>query len=220
MTSVRNVPDEQLVPRAYDLAELAPLLSELSLTGPLEPFLVFADWLQSRGDPWGELIAMQCQRTTDERQKRALSLASFSILGTIADALCPHDPVVGIAWQRGFVGVIAFGDSHGPKWFGDELARLFASAATELCEEVSFAGAHLDDDYVQPLLRVKPRLDRIPRLDFERNWFSPPTVTALRQVFPHARLGNQRGEYIEGAGDGHSHPVFGNSWAGPHEGDG
>jgi hypothetical protein len=186
--------------------ELEPLLAELSLTGPVEPFLVLADWLQIRGDPWGELIAMQCQRTTDDRQKRTLSLASFSILQRVADTLCPHDPVVGIAWQRGFVSVIAFGDSHGPSWFGDELARLFANPVTQLCRELSFAGAHIDDAYVQPILRFKSRLDRIPQLDFERNWFSSPTVMALRQAFPHAQVGNQRGDQ----GDS---PGFGNSWA-------
>jgi len=178
----------------YDAAELAPFLSELSLEGPLEPFLVFADWLQARGDLWGELIAMQCQPTTDEQHKKTLELASYNILQRVADTLCPRDQAVGIAWHRGFVAVIAFGDAYGPAWLGDELARLFASPVTALCNELSFSGAHLDDNYVQPILRFKPRLDRIARLDFENNWFSPAVVEGLRAAFPRARIAHQRSD--------------------------
>ncbi len=179
----------------YDPAELAPFLSELSLEGPLEPFLVFADWLQARGDPWGELIALQCQPSThDEHHKKTLALASFGILERVADTLCPRDQAVGISWRRGFVAVIAFGDAFGPAWLGDELARLFASPVTALCTELSFTGAHLDDDYVQPILRFKSRLERIPKLDLENNWFSPSVVAGLRAAFPNARVALQHGE--------------------------
>jgi hypothetical protein len=167
----------------HDRAELQPFLDQLSLTGPIEPFLVFADWLQARGDPWGELIVMQC---------RELRLESYSLLATYADQLCPHDPLVGIAWQRGFVSTIAFADSHGTDWLGDELAALFARPVTALCGELTFAGTQLGDDDVRALLRVKPHLDRIGRLDLEGNWFSAPTVRALALAFPHANLGSQR----------------------------
>src|SRR5947209_1611380 len=93
-------------------AELQPFLDQLALDGPIEPFLVFADWLQSRGEPWGELISMQCHRGADDPHRRVLALTGFRLLDQFADELCPHDPLVGIAWQRGFVSLLAFSDTR------------------------------------------------------------------------------------------------------------
>ncbi|MBX3158314.1 MAG: hypothetical protein KF773_20260 [Deltaproteobacteria bacterium] len=174
----------------HDRAELDAFLTELSLTGPVEPFLVFADWLQGRGDPWGELIAVQCH--DDAAHRHALMLAGHGLLAQVADRLCPHDALVGIAWQRGFVGTIAFSDSRGTDWLGDELARLLALPAAALVAEVSFTGAHLDDDDVRALLRSRRLLARVPRLGLAHNWFSPPTVAALAHAFPNANLADQR----------------------------
>lgn len=169
----------------YERAELQPFLDQLSPSGPIEPFLVFADWLQARGDPWGELIVMQCNE---------LRLESYSIVAKHQQQLCTHHPLVGIAWHRGFVSTIAFADSLGTDWLAGELAQLFAQPVTALCTELSFAGTQIGDDDVRALLRVKPHLDRIARLDLEGNWFTPPTIRALAHAFPHARLGNQREE--------------------------
>jgi hypothetical protein len=200
----------------YDRAELEPFLAELSLDGPIEPFLVFADWLQGRGDSWGELIAMQCAprprpRDNEQHGKRLL-LAGFTLLQQIADRLCPHDPFVGIAWRRGFVSTIAFSDCHDGAWLGDELARLFASPATALCTELLLVETNLGDEHVQPLLRHKARLERLV-LDLSYNWFSAATVAALASAFPKARLAGQRQEHEE-------MPLpLGNSWAGPRSDD-
>jgi hypothetical protein len=200
--------------------ELQPFLDQLSLTGPVEPFLVFADWLQGRGDPWGELIAMQCHTemlgAVDDAKRRELRLVGYGLLAKLADRLCPHDPLVGIAWQRGFVGTIAFSDSHGPDWLGGELARLFASPVTSLCAELTFGGAQIGDDDVRALLRVKPHLDRIRRLDLEGNWFSQATISALERAFPNARLGKQRNEVPdEREGAVSDRGVLIRSWGGP-----
>lgn len=179
----------------HDPVELAGFLDQLSLTGPIEPFLVFADWLQAKGDPWGELIAMQCQAAegADDPKLKVIELTAFKVLDEIAEQLCPHDALAGIAWQRGFVSLIAFSDTRGPEWIGSELARMFALPAVALCNEVSFSNGYLGDDDVRGLLRVRDRLAKLDRLDFEGNWFSAPTVRALRQAFPRARLDRQRG---------------------------
>lgn len=179
-----------------DGAELAAFLEQLSLAGPIEPFLVFADWLQGRGDPWGELITMQCQPelASDHPKHRIVELTAFRLLDQLADRLCPHDSLVGIAWSRGFVSLIAFSDTRGPDFVGDELRRLFALPAVALCREVSFANGYLGDDDVRGLLRVRDRLNRLDRLDLQGNWFTPSTVRALRTAFPRARLDQQRGE--------------------------
>ena len=77
------------------------LLAELSLTGPIDPFLVLADWLQGRGDPWGELIALQCQGDLDPEKRKHLELASFNVLQRVADRLCPPDPMIGCLTRTG-----------------------------------------------------------------------------------------------------------------------
>lgn len=178
----------------HDPAELQGFLDQLSLGGPIEPFLVFADWLQAKGDPWGELIAMQCQPTTNDPKGKIVELTAFRVLDQIADRLCPHDALVGIAWERGFVSLIAFSDTRGPDWICSELARMLALPAVALCRELSCANGYLGDDDVRGLLRLRERLGRLERLDFEGNWFTAPTVGALRHAFPNANLSRQRGD--------------------------
>ena len=186
------------------------LLAELSLTGPIDPFLVLADWLQGRGDPWGELIALQCQGDLDPEKRKHLELASFNVLQRVADRLCPPDPMIGIAWKRGFVSMIAFSDVRTPEWLGDQLIRLLELPVATLCIEVSLAGVDLGDEHVQPLLRARARLLQVVRLQLGRNWFSRATVEALRAAFPAAQLEPQKtddrsGEIVL---------PMGNSWAG------
>lgn len=172
----------------HDPDQLRGFLEQLSLAGPVEPFLVFADWLQGKGDPWGELIAVQCQPHTLE-----LVELGARLLALISARLCPHDQLVEVSWQRGFVSVLAFSDTRGATWLADELARLFALPAVALCREVSFRDGDLGDEHVRDLMRVRERLVALDRLDLEGNWFTPPTVRALRNAFPKAQLDRQRG---------------------------
>ena len=46
------------------------------------PRLVYADWLQSRGDPRGEFIQLQCQlaATPDDDRRRAMRIAENKLL--------------------------------------------------------------------------------------------------------------------------------------------
>ncbi len=178
----------------HDPEELRGFIDQLSLTGPIEPFLVFADWLQGKGDPWGELIAMQCASSGgDDPKQKILELTAFRVLDSIADELCKHDSLVGIAWQRGFVSLITVSDPRGPNWLGDELARMFSLPAVALCRDISFVNGYLGDEHVRDLLRVRARLATVDRLNFEGNWFTAPTIRALRSAFPKAWLDNQRG---------------------------
>lgn len=172
----------------HDPDQLRGFLEQLSLAGPVEPFLVFADWLQGKGDPWGELIAVQCQPHTLELVELGARLQA-----QISDRLCPHDAVVEVSWQRGFVSRLAFPGLSDANRLGGELARLFALPAVALCREVSFQDGDLGDEHVRDLLRVRERLAALDRLNFEGNWFTPPTILALRTAFPTARLDRQRG---------------------------
>jgi hypothetical protein len=191
------------------MTEMKRFLDQLSLDGPLEPFLVFADYLQDRGDPWGELIAMQCQTTDDLEKKKAFGLASLRLLDQLADTLCPRPAHVGIAWKRGFVQFIGFSDSEHAHWFDEQLAQLFARPACALCNELLLAGAHLDDAHAVVLLRHKARLQALPRLDLRSNWFSPSVMKNLARVFPKAMMGGERGEYVPG-----QHRTLVKSWGG------
>lgn len=179
----------------HDPEELRGFIDQLSLAGPIEPFLVFADWLQGKGDPWGELIAMQCQAPvgTQDPRLKIIELTGYRVLDQISERLCPHDALVKISWQRGFVSLLAFSDTRGAHWLGDELARLFALPAVALCRDVSFLDGYLGDEHVRDLLRVRERLAALDRLNFEGNWFTAPTVRALRNAFPKAWLDRQRG---------------------------
>jgi hypothetical protein len=192
-----------------DPVELQPFLDQLALDGPVDPFLVLADWLQDRGHPWGELIAVACQDTGDADAKKTFGVLTHNLLEQLADRLCPRDRAVGIAWRRGFVSTIAFSDGGTPDWLGHELRRLLALPVTALCTEVSFAGADLGDDHVRALLGVRPRLARLARLDLQRNWFSPAVTRGLAEAFPNVYLGEQR----RGPDDGLDEPgAFVRSW--------
>jgi hypothetical protein len=94
-----------------DPAELEGFLVQLSLDGPIEPFLVFADWLQSKGDPWGELIAIQCaSRELLELHASTLWIEQERLLASIGRTLCPLYGTIGrtVLWGRGFVRRLAF----------------------------------------------------------------------------------------------------------------
>ncbi|HWO19867.1 MAG TPA: TIGR02996 domain-containing protein [Kofleriaceae bacterium] len=73
-----------------------------------EPFLVYADWLQERGDPLGELIALGVAAAGGAedatlRFERHLKLHEARFLGGLA----PHLPSrVALRWRHGFVHAI------------------------------------------------------------------------------------------------------------------
>jgi len=70
--------------------------------GDLVPREVYADWLQQRGDPRGEYIALSLRGTTRDDEMRA-----YSLLQTHRDrllgALAPHVSGNGLQLERGFV---------------------------------------------------------------------------------------------------------------------
>lgn len=72
------------------------------------PRLVYADWLQERGDPRGEFIALQCAKTPDPKREAALLKAHG------AKWLGPLAPVVlkGVGFRRGFPAVVTARFKH------------------------------------------------------------------------------------------------------------
>src|SRR5439155_5420030 len=79
------------------------------------PRMVYADWLQQRGDPRGELIQLQCQLAAvpDDERRRAIRIAENKLLAAheatwtrpLHDALPPPPPATDyvFTFARGFV---------------------------------------------------------------------------------------------------------------------
>jgi len=70
-------------------------------------YLVYADWLQSKGDPLGELIALQNKAATNNDAKKAaaalLKKHSAHFMGELADFGDRDEHEIKIEWQNGFI---------------------------------------------------------------------------------------------------------------------
>src|SRR4051812_31229918 len=76
------------------------------------PYLVYADWLQSHGDPRGELMAVQVALEKDPDDESLLALET-SLLDDHHDhfmgAVEYDDDTVKLTWRRGFFEKARFG---------------------------------------------------------------------------------------------------------------
>jgi hypothetical protein len=164
-------------------AVLAPFLPELTLDGPLEPFVVVADALQQHGDPWGEIIALSCQPLpwSDYVVDRWESL-----MRDHARELCPlfdefDSHGVAIEWARGFVRSARFGLGSTPS---RDVPDLLALPAAALITTINFYDLGGGDGLASVLLRHRDRLARVPRLHLGDNRFAPSTIADLRAALP------------------------------------
>ena len=70
-------------------------------------YLVYADWLQSKGDPLGELIALQNKASSNADAKKAanalLKKHTAHFLGELADFADRDEHEMNIEWQNGFI---------------------------------------------------------------------------------------------------------------------
>jgi hypothetical protein len=171
----------------HDPRTLTPLLAGLSFDGPVEPFLVFADWLQSLGDPWGELIAIQCalgwssdRWDVQEQLLREHGARWFPLYGQLGRI---------VLWSRGFVRRVTYREPPSHKQMVSELTRLFDLPAGRLCNELSFANAFLSDAHGRELLRLRKRLRTLEHFDLTGNRFTPDVAADLARTFPNANLG-------------------------------
>src|SRR5687767_9294959 len=70
------------------------------------PYLVYADWLQERGDPRGELIAVQIANTRDQREIQPLFDREAALFDEHFEHLrgpCRDIGGVRVVFRRGFV---------------------------------------------------------------------------------------------------------------------
>jgi uncharacterized protein (TIGR02996 family) len=108
------------------------------------PYLVYADWLQTAGDPRGKLIAAQAAREADPDSEE-LADAEAAILEEHREALLgPEIEAEGIAfdWYYGFwrgIHIGSFGWSEAPAQ-DEHVARLAAAPSARFARRVQCSG--------------------------------------------------------------------------------
>jgi len=162
-----------------DSDELQRLLVQLDFQGPATPFFVLADWLQCRGDPWGELIALQCvhERTDDREQRRELDRLVDERAAAIFPWFGKPDRVLRLV--RGFVREVQLAaDLEFPR----DLPALFASRGARIADAVIVG---LDDALVDGVCQTRG-LAGCTRLAFVDHFLSDARIARLRLAFPDA----------------------------------
>lgn len=150
-------------------------LASLSLSGPIEPFLVFADWLQANGDPWGELISASCTRRAVPQTLARLGNTVCFVHGTSGG----H-----VWWERGFVAGIAWDVMLTPRAFAAELPRLLSLPACHFLPDLRLGG--LRDEHAPAVESVAAKLESLRNFQFVQHELSPVVEETLRQRFPNA----------------------------------
>lgn len=145
------------------------------------PRLVFADWLEERGDPLAELIRVQC----DLARSKPHDPRTYSLKSREQELLIEHDSI----WMKpiremGFTGRFSRGlldvSIGGAQTFLDCAERLFAMPWVLY---VDLRDAAVDSEH---LARVadSPAFSRLKRLDLSRSDVGNPGMLALSRT-PH-----------------------------------
>ncbi len=77
-----------------------------------DAYLVYGDWLQSKGDPRGELIAVQIKRSqadTDELRAQEEKLIAANKAAWLGELAGLGDKDAAVTWRWGFVDEVRFG---------------------------------------------------------------------------------------------------------------
>jgi hypothetical protein len=159
--------------------ELQPLLVQLVFGGPATPFLVLADWLQSRGDPWGELIALQCAHEREDDRERRIELDRLVDERARALIPCFERPGRIVRVVRGFVREVQL---DADLEFARDLPALFAWPGARIASTVIVG---LDDALVDTVCQTRG-LAACTRLAFVDHVLSDARIARLRLAFPSA----------------------------------
>src|SRR5579885_144501 len=155
------------------------------------PRLIYADWLEERGDPRGEFIRLQCalaRMPAGDDRRGDLRARELALLREHEAAWAePLRPLAsGWKWRRGFVERV----TTDARQFLTHAGTLFRLAPVR---EVQFRNAarHV------ALLAASPHLGRLTGLDLSRNWLGDDGLAALL-ASPH--LGRVRSLNLSGNG--------------------
>ncbi len=192
---------------------------EQNLDDP-NPYLVYADWLQAKGDPLGELIVVQHQAATDaarskELEKTAKALITknkAAFLGALADFPTSKDGKgIEIVWQFGFMKEVdlhweGFDDGDGDE-AAEDLANLLDLPTARFLQKLTVGPYPSEEEMsLQPLVDVLeekkgPATLRELYLGNIGDWDISGTSTGdfepLAKIFPRLERLTLRGGHID-----------------------
>ncbi|MFY0574171.1 WGR domain-containing protein [Cystobacter fuscus] len=182
----------------------------------VEGYLVYGDWLQSQGDPRGELIALQCaahqasgeEATNLKRQASALVRKYKKyLLGALADKA---DNEVDVGWRFGFIqsARLARGDFDSEFDAADAVKHLLALPSARFLRELTFGMADFEENsYSEAIEALKgttcPTLETLFIGDFEYpdeteiSWTHLQDISPVYKAFPRLRSLKVRGGELE-----------------------
>jgi len=199
---------------ASSLAKRNPELEAAIEKAPdnVEGYLVYGDWLQSQGDPRGELIALQCaahqasgeEATKLKRQGSALVRKYKKyLLGALADK---EDNEVDVEWRFGFIksARLARGDFDSEFDVAEALKQLMALPSARFLRELTFGIADFEENSYGDVIgtlaeKTYPTLETLFIGDFEYpddteiSWTHLEDISPLYKAVPHLRSLKLRG---------------------------
>ena len=203
-----------------NMAKRNPELEEAIEKAPdnVEAYLVYGDWLQSQGDPRGELIAIQCaaHQAEGEEAKKLKSKATALIrkykeylLGS--EFVEKEDNEFEVEWQFGFIksARLAAGDYDSDFDIAEGLKQLLVLPSARFLRKLTFGMASFDgensyDNLMDALADVRcPTLQELFIGDFEYpdeteiSWTQLGNIEPVYKAFPHLRSLKVRGGQLE-----------------------
>jgi uncharacterized protein (TIGR02996 family) len=124
-----------------------------------DAYLVYADWLQQRGDPRGELIVLQ-HRGEDDAAKRVLQRHAEHFYG----GLSARPNLVAATWQLGFMRSCRFsldddrGAGHEQRALA-ALEELLALPSARFLREIAIDVMNVPYNHMQPAIELMDRRD-------------------------------------------------------------
>ncbi len=200
--------------KQLDGQELERQLAALPPLGDAAAYLVFADWLQSQGHPWGELITLQhgVKTAPNAKKREQLEKAAAKLLEQHGAAIV--GPAAGhehsrFDWHLGFLRTATIGTTAEPEAMIAALEALLARPAAHMLEGIVLHPVperfetHRDwdrssDNVVDPWAKLDAIAKLIParitHLGFG-GWPAPaasayvqmPSYTVLSKLFEHLR---------------------------------
>lgn len=129
-----EVEEQAAAAPGVDEAALAAELAKLDADGSSEARVVFGDWLQSVGHPWGQLISLDQAGKVAERDQ--LLASTPALLGDLARRL-DH---VELSWDHGFIDTALVRSEGNAKLVQQVLAALLAQPVARLIRRVEIEG--------------------------------------------------------------------------------
>ena len=188
------------------------LEARIFATDDRDAYLVYGDWLSEKGDPRGELIAVQSKLEDDpqdpalrEREKAIIAANKEAWLGDLAKLDKPVD--FGVKWRRGFIDSVRIGPVDGYDTseidFPDTIEKVMQLPGIQFCRELQIGALSYDDyptswsDCVEKLADTGvPKALR--RLEFTRGGYWDISSTELGDLEPlYPKLQNLKELRIE-----------------------